>query len=289
MFIVVDLVDAPVELLLIMNELRNTNEIGADDMSNTRGLLLNLGDVQPHHPLTWSDARDALPPPALGSWYQRAAVSSVPMPGEPHHAILSDPLRRFLQTRLEDLSACMTTTPEPGTPSPTAYRIQFQSELARRVNTAKASMDSILWSHLDRLSAEHQTSAWFAETCHPDDPWSQSARFAIPRLLPLFADVYAELMRYSLNVDLPRYFRRTKSEPQKQGDWVSNNPGDIRKFWPRREGVQYFASIPMPTPYYTTNALLSQGLSGIYLAEDAEGYFAREQVNPTNPFDKYKK
>lgn len=70
--------------------------------------------------------------------------------------------------------------------------------------------------------------------------------------------------------------------PSKTGDWVTNHPGSMRGWWPRRAGVSYQEGPPSATHQFTADELSARGMVGIYLAADCPDYLERELILPTD-------
>lgn len=255
---------------MIMNELHKFEGGDTSTVTKTSGLLQLEPAVHTVTPPTWAQARKELFIHKQPAWYLQAARLVSPCPDTPHGSIFSDRLRRKLHQRRADLCAVMAG--QDIRLGADERQQQFSSALANFANETTDPLDYLIWTFACLSAPDVCSSAWHDETLDVADPFSES------RLQQLFVCVYHELMSMSTAVNLQLLTRFDITQPTRSGDWVTNHPGGLVGFWPRREGVRYFASIPMPTHMYKSEALLSQGIVGIYLAEDVEHYSERAQT-----------
>jgi hypothetical protein len=64
------------------------------------------------------------------------------------------------------------------------------------------------------------------------------------------------------------------------GDWITNHPGSLKSFWPRRQEVRYSEGVARATPQYTSEQLAAMNIVGVYLDHDCPDYWERELVYP---------
>jgi hypothetical protein len=263
-----------------MNELHKEEAGGSPTVQNTAKLFEPNGPRRYELPETWESQKRKLRPHRLIAWYSNVVYyHAAPRSEEPHSAIFSDRLRRYLPRRAADLHSSLWHQQAVASSGLRAQlldtRHQLDSCLARLANEATSPLDYLLWSTACNVAHDVYVLEW----CTADEA-ANVDRFSHGRLHPLFTRVYHELMVHSTAFNLQQHLRRDPNKPCEVGDWVTNHPKGLQSFWPRRKGVKYFESVPMPSFAHTSQALLEQGNVGIYLAADVDSYFQMPQARP---------
>lgn len=79
-------------------------------------------------------------------------------------------------------------------------------------------------------------------------------------------------------------WENAESRQCKAEGWITNTPGELKGYWPRRAGVVYRQGKPCPSKSCTSSDLKASGYCGIYIVGDIPGdFWSREKLGP----DKY--